>query len=123
MADAHHAYDLLPRSATNSWKLAGTFSTSVGAISVALLAALCAVAELAPLDDAHVARYYSWFIHVMIMVFCGFGFLMSFLKKYSYSAIGINFFASSIVMLVFVVAGGAVQQVGGPHLPRSAAGG
>jgi hypothetical protein len=39
------------------------------------------------------ARY----IHVSIMIFVGFGFLMTFLKRYSNSAVALNFFTSCLV--------------------------
>ena len=47
-----------------------------------------------------------WFIHVQIMVFVGFGFLMTFLKRYSFSAVGLNYLASAMVLLLFIVIGG-----------------
>ena len=37
------------------------------------------------------------FIHVSVMVFVGFGFLMTFLKRYSNSAVALNFFMSCLV--------------------------
>jgi hypothetical protein len=39
------------------------------------------------------------FIHVSIMIFVGFGFLMTFLKRYGYSAIGYNFMLSCFAFL------------------------
>lgn len=44
------------------------------------------------------------------MIFVGFGFLMTFLKRYSYSAVALNFVLSALVILEFIVIGGAVQQ-------------
>lgn len=51
------------------------------------------------------------------MIFVGFGFLMTFLKRYSYSALGLNFFCSCIVMLEAILVVGAVQQVLFLHSP------
>ncbi|KAG5191251.1 Rh-like protein/ammonium transporter [Tribonema minus] len=58
-----------------------------------------------------VNRYYLFFIQVMAMVFLGIGLLMSFLRRYSFSAICLNFFASSMVFIQAVLCVGTVQQV------------
>lgn len=39
----------------------------------------CRYPELAA-TDAHVSQYYMWYIHVAIMIYVGFGFLMTFLR-------------------------------------------
>ena len=46
-----------------------------------------------------------------IMIFIGFGFLMTFLKRYSYSAVGLNFLLSALAMATFLLVGGALQQL------------
>lgn len=51
-----------------------------------------------PLPPA-VTHYYGMFIHVSIMIFIGFGYLMTFLKRYGYSAIGYNFMLSCFAFL------------------------
>ncbi|KAG2378512.1 hypothetical protein C9374_008151 [Naegleria lovaniensis] len=44
-----------------------------------------------------VAHYYKPMLDVGIMVFVGFGFLMTFLKRYGYMAFGMNFFISALI--------------------------
>ena len=44
------------------------------------------------------------------MIFLGFGFLMTFLKRYSYSAVSLNFVTSCLVILESVLAIGWMQQ-------------
>lgn len=59
-----------------------------------------------------VGQYYKWLLDVEVMIFVGFGFLMTFLRRYGYSAAGYNFFTSALIMLEAVLLIGAVQQVG-----------
>eukprot|EP01105_Mastigella_eilhardi_P028236 TRINITY_DN917_c0_g1_i4.p1 TRINITY_DN917_c0_g1~~TRINITY_DN917_c0_g1_i4.p1 ORF type:complete len:332 (+),score=74.42 TRINITY_DN917_c0_g1_i4:115-996(+) len=46
--------------------------------------------------DAEGLHQYTYFSDVHVMVFVGFGFLMTFLKKYGFGAVGLNFFLSSL---------------------------
>ena len=39
------------------------------------------------------------FIHVSIMIFIGFGYLMTFLKRFGYSALGINMLLAVVAWL------------------------
>ncbi|KAI9559795.1 hypothetical protein GHT06_013802 [Daphnia sinensis] len=43
-------------------------------------------------------HYYPMFQDVHVMMFIGFGFLMTFLKKYGYSAVAVNFLIAAIVL-------------------------
>lgn len=39
----------------------------------------------------------------MVMIFVGFGFLMTFLKRYSYSAVALNFLLSALAMATYLL--------------------
>jgi len=45
-----------------------------------------------------VGHYYPMFQDVHVMMFIGFGFLMTFLKRYGYSAVALNFLIAAIVL-------------------------
>lgn len=49
-------------------------------------------------EENEVAKYYSMFQDVHVMIFVGFGFLMTFLKRYGFSSVGMNFFVSCLVI-------------------------
>lgn len=62
-------------------------------------------------DDSCTASCAPGFVvRQAIMVFVGFGFLMTFLRRYSYSAVGLNFYLSCMCMLEYIFFGGAAQQ-------------
>lgn len=96
----------------DKWNLRSTFATSssilVGVLLVLL--SLFGTYEKGPHASETVVQYYMYYIHVAIMVFVGFGFLMTFLRRYSYSAVGLNFYLSCLCMLEYIVLGGAFQQ-------------
>jgi ammonium transporter Rh len=48
--------------------------------------------------DGGVGSYYPFFQDVHVMMFIGFGFLMTFLKKYGYSAVGYNFLLAALAI-------------------------
>jgi len=48
--------------------------------------------------DAHLVRDYAWFQDVHVMIIVGFGFLMTFLKRYSWSSLGFNFLFSAFAI-------------------------
>lgn len=49
-------------------------------------------------SQAYVTKIYPFFQDVNVMIFVGFGFLMTFLKKYGYSSVGINFLLGALVI-------------------------
>lgn len=92
-----------------AWQLRPTFASSLAAILVAVIATYAVITELA-YEDGHVSHYWGFLVHVTIMVYVGFGFLMTFLRKYSLSAVGLNFLLSAVVTLLAVLCVGAMQQ-------------
>ena len=59
---------------------------------------------------------YGLFIHavfqdVHVMIYVGFGFLMTFLKKYGYGAVGYNFFIAALVTQWGTIVTGSLNQI------------
>ena len=67
-------------------------------VALPLTVSLCVLA-LGSVFGAAVARFYGMFIHVSIMIFIGFGYLMTFLKRFGYSALGINMLLAVVAWL------------------------
>lgn len=67
-----------------------------------------AAGENATVSEERVTRVYGLFQDVHVMIFIGFGFLMTFLKKYSFSSVSYNFIVAaltiqwSIIVLAFI---------------------
>lgn len=61
--------------------------------------------------DKDVKRY-PVFQDVHVMIFVGFGFLMTFLKKYGYSAVGYNFFLSALAIQWYMIVAGCIEHRG-----------
>uniref|UniRef100_A0A383VG84 Ammonium transporter AmtB-like domain-containing protein n=1 Tax=Tetradesmus obliquus TaxID=3088 RepID=A0A383VG84_TETOB len=89
-----------------------TFTPTVVALLAAILTLFCVFVEYEEPEasQGQVSQYYKWLIDVEVMIFIGFGFLMTFLRRYGKSAVGLNFFCSCLVMLAAVLLIGAVQQ-------------
>jgi len=47
--------------------------------------------------------YYPYFQDVHVMMFVGFGFLMTFLKRYGYSALGWNFLLAAFAIQLHIL--------------------
>lgn len=59
-----------------------------------------------PTSPAYMAFMYPYFQHVQVMMFIGFGFLMTFLRLHSWTSIGVNFLVSVVVIQTYIVASG-----------------
>jgi ammonium transporter Rh len=65
--------------------------------------------EAKPDASAHAATkqkfqsYYPFFQDVHVMIYVGFGFLMVFLKKHSWSAVGLNFLVAVWSVQIFIL--------------------
>ena len=51
------------------------------------------------------------FQDVHVMIYIGFGFLMTFLKKYGYGAVGYNFFIAALVAQWSTIVNGCFNQI------------
>ena len=51
-----------------------------------------------PQDNAMVNEYYPMYQDVHVMIFIGFGFLMTFLRRYGYGAVTLTFFLSCVAI-------------------------
>lgn len=58
-----------------------------------------------------ISLYYPMFQDVHVMIYIGFGFLMTFLKKYGYGAVGYNFFTASLVTQWGTIVSGCFNQL------------
>jgi ammonium transporter Rh len=54
-------------------------------------------------SDKTTARYYAFYQDIHVMIFIGFGYLMTFLKSYSWSAVGFNFVIGAWVLQISVL--------------------
>lgn len=60
-----------------------------------------------------VATYYPMFQDVHVMMFIGFGFLMTFLRRYGYSSVGVNMLLAAVAIQWALLVGGYLHGHGG----------
>jgi ammonium transporter Rh len=60
-------------------------------------------------DFNYLADTYSWFMDVHVMIFIGFGFLMTFLRKYSFGAVGLTFLIGAYVIQLHILVDGLIH--------------
>ncbi|CAH3195186.1 unnamed protein product [Porites evermanni] len=58
-----------------------------------------------------ISIYYPMFQDVHVMIYIGFGFLMTFLKKYGYGAVGYNFFIAALITQWGTIISGCFNQI------------
>jgi hypothetical protein len=71
-----------------------------------------------PVDNAAFQDYYALYQDVHVMIFVGFGFLMTFLRKYGYGAVGLTFFLSSFVIQWSILVRGFWERVFHRHFDK-----
>ena len=57
-------------------------------------------------------KSYPVFQDVHVMIFVGFGFLMTFLRRYGYGAVGYNFFISALAIQWYIIIAGCIEHRG-----------
>lgn len=65
--------------------------------------------DLTSLSNTDVDQYYPFYQDVHVMIFIGFGFLMTFLKKYGFSSVGYNFLISCLAIQWAMVCNGLLH--------------
>lgn len=86
------------------------FAASLGFLTLLSLALLAALGKTPQLADEHAARFFPYLAGVLVMIYVGFGFLMTFLKRYSLSAVSLNMVLSALVTLLAVICMGFEKQ-------------
>jgi ammonium transporter Rh len=61
--------------------------------------------------QTEVDHYYPFYQDVHVMIFIGFGFLMTFLKKYTFSSVGMNFLISAFAIQWSMIVNGVAHNV------------
>src|SRR4051812_15067833 len=65
----------------------------------------------------HLEEYYSWFQDVNVMMLIGFGFLMTFIRTYSWGALAFTFFINTVIIQYYIVWHGLWHKVLGEFGP------
>jgi ammonium transporter Rh len=70
--------------------------------------------------DSSFSATYPFFQDVHVMIFIGFGFLMTFLRKYGYSSVGFTFVISAFVIQWHILVGGFMHNAFASHWEKIA---
>ncbi|KAG2438274.1 hypothetical protein HYH02_010972 [Chlamydomonas schloesseri] len=90
------------------------FVPSVAVLALAFIGLFFGVTQYCELGGnamEQVGLYYKYLVDVNVMVWIGFGFLMTFMRRYGYGAVALNYFASTLMFLAAIPMLGATQQV------------
>ena len=60
-------------------------------------------------------KYYPFFQDVHVMIFIGFGYLMTYLKKYSFTSVGYTFFIGSFIIQYSILMNGLIHNIMSNH--------
>lgn len=98
------------------------FATCVATLQVIFLALFAIgteysknVAHVSDLEHGGMDFYYGMFQDVHVMIFIGFGFLMTFLSRYSFSALGFTLFIGALVIQFSLLTNGFWHMVHSGH--------
>jgi ammonium transporter Rh len=62
-------------------------------------------------DFNYLTDVYGWFMDVHVMIFIGFGFLMTFLRKYDFGAVGLTFLVGAYSLQLHILVEGLVEYI------------
>lgn len=92
------------------------YALLVGALQILYIVLFALFTEYGSTSDTNsemeVGIIYPFFQDVNVMVYVGFGFLMTFMAKYGYSGVGFNFMISTLMMQWSLLVNGFWHQVG-----------
>ena len=66
--------------------------------------------------QSEVDHYYPFYQDVHVMIFIGFGFLMTFLKKYTFSSVGLNFLIAAFAIQWSMIVNGVIHNMYAGHM-------
>eukprot|EP00946_MAST-07B_sp_MAST-7B-sp1_P005013 g5013.t1 len=91
------------------------FAYAAGFFQIVLVVLYGMMTEYGPgpdpssLNNSEIDQYYPFYQDVHVMIFIGFGFLMTFLKKYGFSSVGYNFLISCLAIQWAMVCNGLLH--------------
>ena len=63
-------------------------------------------------------QYYPFFQDVHVMIFIGFGYLMTFLKKYSFTSVGYTFLIGAFIIQFSILMNGLIHNIVNNHYEK-----